>query len=237
LWKRLTWQLPEDEMQMCWWIANLEEEDKTKEAKMLCRSLSCMRMELCKARLATSQKLRNEWDKRLENNSIAVDRIQENRELWLQAGGPDPDALQTPTEILLAEANRTVEVLNLMLEKHGPVGGLDSFVETLQSAVKMLKVVGWSAIKADRFSLTSPGMYDALVRNAQHLLSSWSGDYTRRQARLREPLEEDGEEKEERPAAAAAEGDDENLREKDRFNLVRGLGHAISPPHILREPG
>ena len=109
---------------MCWWIANLDEEDQTKEAKMIFRSLSCMRMELCKARLATSQKLRAEWDRRLDNNSIAVDRIQENRELWLQAGGPDPDSLQAPTEILLAEAKRTVDVLSLILEKHGP-GGRD----------------------------------------------------------------------------------------------------------------
>ncbi len=216
---------------MCWWIANLDEEDQTKEAKMICRSLSCMRMELCKARLATSQKLRAEWDRRLENNSTAVDRIQENRELWLQAGGPDPDSLQAPTEILLAEAKRTVDVLSLMLEKHGPGSGLDSFVESLQNAVKMLKAVGWSAIKADRFSLTPQGLYDDLVRNAQHLLSSWSGDYTRRQARLREPLEREGEEESEERPAGDAEGEEESLREKDRFGLVPRSAVQL-PPRI-----
>ena len=98
-------------------------------------------MELCTARLATSQKLRQEWDKRLENNSLAVDRIQENRDLWLHAGGCDPEVLNTPTEIHLEAVARTLSTLNAMLEKYGPRGGLDSFVEEIQNAAKLLKVV------------------------------------------------------------------------------------------------
>ncbi len=98
-------------------------------------------MELCTARLATSHKLRQEWDKRLENNSLAVDRIQANRDIWLQAGGCDPEVLNTPTEIHLEAVARTVNTLNAMLEKYGPRGGLDSFVEEIQNATSMLKVV------------------------------------------------------------------------------------------------
>jgi len=79
-------------------------------------------MELCTARLATSQKLRQEWDKRLENNSLAVDRIQENRDLWLHAGGCDPEVLNTPTEIHLEAVARTLSTLNAMLENMGRVG-------------------------------------------------------------------------------------------------------------------
>ena len=102
LWKRYNWEFtPENETCSCWWVANLENEDQTVDAKLICRSLACVRMELCAARLATSQKLRQEWDKRLENNSQAVDRIQENRDLWLHAGGCDPELLNTPTEIHL----------------------------------------------------------------------------------------------------------------------------------------
>ena len=71
---------------------NLEEDDHTKEAKMICKSLAALRMELCHSRLATTQRLRQEHDKRLENNSLAVDRIQENRDLWFQANGCDPDS-------------------------------------------------------------------------------------------------------------------------------------------------
>jgi len=142
LWKRYKWEFPpENETCSCWWVANLENDDQTVDAKLICRSLACIRMELCTARLATSQKLRQEWDKRLENNSRAVERIQENRDLWLQAGGCDPELLNTPTEIHLEAVARTVKTLNAMLEKYGPRGGLDSFVEEIQNAGKLLKVV------------------------------------------------------------------------------------------------
>ena len=45
-------------------------------------------------------------------------------------------------------------MLHAMLEKHGPRGGLDSHVQDITTAVKMLKVVSWDAIRKDRFSLT-----------------------------------------------------------------------------------
>ncbi len=148
LWKRYKWEFPpENETRTCWWVVNLESEDQTIDAKLICRSVACIRMELCTARLATSQKLRQEWDKRLENNSLAVDRIQENRDLWLHAGGCDPEVLNTPTEIHLEVVARTVNTLNAMLEKYGPCGGLDSFVEEIQNAVQMLKVVS-SALRS-----------------------------------------------------------------------------------------
>ena len=111
----------------------MEESDQTQNARMICRSLACLRMELYNARIASSQKLRQEWDKRLENNSLAVDRLQENRELWLCAGGPDPEQLATPTEIDMEEVSKTLGTLAAMLEMHGPTGGLDSFVEEIKA--------------------------------------------------------------------------------------------------------
>ena len=151
-------------------------------------------MELCHSRLATTTKLRQEHDKRLENNALAVDRIQENRSLWFDADGCDPDLLKTPTEQLLTYVDETV-VLNLakMLDKRGSAGGLDSFVEDLTQAVKKIKVVTWDVIKQDRFSLTPDGLYQDLVRNAEHIISSWGRDYDRRQTRMRQPLEQDAE--------------------------------------------
>ena len=133
---------------------------------MICRSLASLRMELCRSRLATTHKLRAEWDKRLENNSLAVDRLQQNRDLWIKAGGCDPELLATPTEHHMEQATKTVQTLNAMLDKYGPQGGLDSFVSEIQSATKMLKMVSWEAIRTDRFSLTPQGLYDDLVKSA-----------------------------------------------------------------------
>ena len=115
--------------------------------------MAFVKMELHRSRHATSAKLRNEWDKRLEKNSAAVDVLNSNRQLWHSAFGPDPESLGNPTEGLLEQCNRSVVILHAMLEKHGPRGGLDSHVQDITSAVKMLKVVSWDAIRKEHFSL------------------------------------------------------------------------------------
>jgi len=242
-WKTYKWEFPPDnETLPCWWICNLDEEDHTKEAKMICRSLAALRMELIHSRLATTQKLRQEHDKRLENNALAVDGIQENRELWFHARGCDPDLLLTPTQLLMKHASDTVDKLHAMLKAHGPDGGLDSFVEDLTNAVKKIKIVSWEAIKKDRFNLTPDGsilralceqrshvsktrsiivqikytgLYDDLAKNAQHIISSWGKDFERRQSRMKEPLEQDEEAKQE----AENEITEVNFKRKDKHDL------------------
>ena len=101
----------------------------------------------------------------------------------------------------------------------------------LQNAVRMLKAVSWSAIKADRFSLTPDALYNELVRNAQTLLSSWSGDYTRRQARMRAPLEQD-DVPAEQPKANESAG--RRLREPDCYGLVRCLDAERARARVWR---
>ncbi len=87
-------------------MVNVEDEDQTQEARVICRSLACIRMELCKFRLATTHKLRQEWDKRLQNNSTVVGRLQENGELWLRAGVSDLELLVTPTKMYLERGRK-----------------------------------------------------------------------------------------------------------------------------------
>ena len=116
--------------------------------KLVCRSAACTRLELHQSRLATSSKLRAEWDRRLEKNAMAVDVLNSNRRLWLKAGGEEPDALISPSEISIDCCNKTVETLHAMLRKHGAQGGLDSFVQDIEVAVKMLKVVSRTLSRA-----------------------------------------------------------------------------------------
>ena len=114
-------------------------------------------MELCHSRLATTQKLREERDKRLEDNASAINTIQQNPELWFSAGGCDPDVLLTPTDWLMERCRQTVNTLDKMLQIYGERGGLDSFVEDITRAVKRIKNISWDAIKKDRFNLTPDG--------------------------------------------------------------------------------
>ena len=161
---------------------------------------------------------------RLDNNSLAVDTIQEHRALWFQAGGVDPDLLATPTKYHLDAVAKTVQTLNKMLEKHGPTGGLDSFVEALELAAAKLKVVSWESIREDRFSLTPKTLYDELTRTAQNAISSWGDDYQRRQTRMVTPMKEDEIGKEE--AKKRIEGP--QTRPQDKYGLVL----ALDRPHI-----
>ncbi len=182
---------------------------------MICRSMACARLELHQARLATSAKLRAEWDRRLEKNAVAVDVLNSNRSLWMAAGGADPETLASPTEISLDRCANTVRVLQAMIQKHGPRGGLDSFVQDIEGAVRMMKVVSWEAIRKDRFSLTPQALFDELVRNTQFILSSWSGDATRRQVRMRAPLDEE----ERADPEEVGEVPEEKLRPSDKYDL------------------
>ncbi len=177
--------------------------------------MACARLELHQARLATSAKLRAEWDRRLEKNAVAVDVLNSNRSLWMAAGGADPETLATPTEISLDRCENTVRVLQAMIQKHGPRGGLDSFVQDIEGAVRMMKVVSWEAIRKDRFSLTPQALFDELVRNTQFILSSWSGDATRRQVRMRAPLDEE----ERADPEEVGEVPEEKLRPSDKYDL------------------
>ena len=155
--------------------------------------MAALRTELISSRLANSQKLRLEHDKRLENNAAAVDRIRENRDLWFQAGGCDPDLLKKPTEQVLEHAQNVVSTLDKMLQSYGPLNGLDSFVEGLTQGVKKIKLCDWDAIKKDRFSLTPSALYETLVQAAEGLITGWGRDFQRRQTRMQKPLEQDEE--------------------------------------------
>ena len=46
------------------WMANYNDDDQTKEVKMICRSLVCCRLELHQNRTATTLKVKAEFDRR-----------------------------------------------------------------------------------------------------------------------------------------------------------------------------
>ena len=47
------------------WVANYNDDDQTKEAKMICRSIVCCRLELHQNRTATTLKVKAEFDRRV----------------------------------------------------------------------------------------------------------------------------------------------------------------------------
>ena len=138
LWEKIEWLRPSDETRTCWWIANAGEPDKTTPVKLVAKSLTCIRLELQSTRCATSTKLRQTWERRLEENALAVDALSNNAQLWRHVGGPDPELLLRPSEVNLKAARRAVHQLQYMCISHGPDAhdGLDvpgGRAKTLQS--------------------------------------------------------------------------------------------------------
>ena len=98
-WENLNWQRPADETSPCWWLANAaaakaaDEEDQEAPVKLVCRSLQVLRLELRATRCATSLKLRQEWERRLETSGRSVDALESNDQLWKHVGRPSPHLL------------------------------------------------------------------------------------------------------------------------------------------------
>ena len=173
LWEGMEWHSPADETCTCWWIANAGETDKTTTVKLVARSLQSLRLELVTTHCATSHKLQQTWERRLEENGIAVDALINNAHLWKHVNGPDPETLLEPSEPQLRSARLATQRLRVMLATHGPNDrdGLDVYAEEIFRAVGMLKQVAWEAIRQERFFLTPQGLFDELVRDVQTQLS------------------------------------------------------------------
>ena len=45
LWEKLEWERPENETCSCWWISNYNEPDKSQPCRLICRSLTGLRLE------------------------------------------------------------------------------------------------------------------------------------------------------------------------------------------------
>ena len=109
-WKCLTWRQPDKESSPCWWLVNRHDDDRTQPPKLLSRSLACLRLELQQQRVATTSKIMHERETRSEQNSRAADVIHGNLAIWRLVGGPDQEALLTPTPEALALNTETCEV-------------------------------------------------------------------------------------------------------------------------------
>ena len=65
-WKRYQRRKPDKETDKCWFITNIHVEDKTEAPKLLCRSLSTLRLQLSNAKIANRVTIRNEWQNRAD---------------------------------------------------------------------------------------------------------------------------------------------------------------------------
>ena len=183
-WTTLEFESPVDENCPCWFVANAAEPDKTVAVKLVCRTLLALKMELQNSRVASTERLRREWERRLEDNAIAVASLTKTAYWWEYVDGPDVELLWEPTPVLLADAQRCAAALSRMVEEHKPQDGTEELVEEIVRAVGSLKLVSWDAIYSERFSLTPYELFRRMVGNAEMHLTRRDAEAERRCARL-----------------------------------------------------
>jgi len=88
-WRELEWQVPESSLSACWWLTN-PQECGSKEAlpHFLCKSIGILRAEQHRQRVASLGKLREELQRRQEQNRRACALLRQNAE-WCRLAGED----------------------------------------------------------------------------------------------------------------------------------------------------
>ena len=144
------------------------------------RSLALVKIELSQNKVASTSKLRREFEKRAAANAEATTILHNNHHLWKSVGGPWPDDLFRPSPSDLEKAQQCCEVLEHMTEVDDR-DGLSEFTAEITKAVGMLKSVEWESIRRDKFSLTPAALFTDLVRTAESLISRQAAEIIRRQ--------------------------------------------------------
>ncbi len=155
-------------------------------------------------RMATTAKLRHEFDKRTDNNFQATEVLRNNEKLWKEMGGPNPDELFDPSYQSLGEAQLAANKLQIILDKGGKDRDqLAQCAEEIVEAVSQIRLTGWEAIYRERFSITPMAAWDAIVRNTEALIGRRDRESEMRRKRLAEPQRErrDGDQPDEQSEA------------------------------------
>ena len=102
-WAALEWQLPTSALKKCWWLTN-PQQHKSPEAPphFLCKSITILRAEQHRLRVASLGKLREELQRRWECNRQARSCLEENSEWRRRAKEPQAAWTRRPTSTNLA---------------------------------------------------------------------------------------------------------------------------------------
>ena len=99
---------------------NATEADKTKEPSLISRSVAVLKLELAESQIASTAKLRKEFQKRSDDNSMACDVLHNHQHLWASVGGPLVESLFRPSAGDIEQAKQCCDTLQKMTEGDDP---------------------------------------------------------------------------------------------------------------------
>ena len=96
---------------------NPTEADKSKAPSLLSRSVGLLRVELSESQIASSAKLRKEFERRSEDNSVACDVLNNHQHLWASVDEPHVESLFRPSGEDIEQAKQCCDTLQKMAEE------------------------------------------------------------------------------------------------------------------------
>ena len=107
-WKELEWQVPESSLSACWWLTNPQERSSTEALPhFLCKSIGILRAEQHRQRVASLGKLREELQRRQEQNRRARALLEQNAEWRRLAKESQAAWTRRPTSSNIAELTKS----------------------------------------------------------------------------------------------------------------------------------
>ena len=148
----ITWTKPQSESAKCWFVSNAGVEDKTVQPKFMLRSLATLRVFLKNTRIATSQRIRNEYERRLLMNQEVVEVLRSNCQLWTLVDGPCVEYLSEPSEEALDRANGAKARLLLMRTQDAIPVSAAQIIDEMIRAVNTLVSADFERIRIEQKS-------------------------------------------------------------------------------------
>ena len=176
------WKKPEKESAPCWFLTNAGGEDQEAEPKFLSRSLAMLRLHLKAARVATTEKIKQEHENRMQTNLEAVAVLEANFKMWNLVAGPCPEHLKDPSEEALHCANEAKRHLERIRDEQqvAPDNAAAIAGECVR-AVESLTSLQMESIRRERFPMTPQMLFEGLVRNLKDLQKCTDAESRRRE--------------------------------------------------------
>ena len=162
---------PTSESAKCWFVSNAGVEDKGAEPKFLHRSLATLKVHLKNTRVATTKRIKDEYERRRDKNRDAIDVLEANSQLWNLVGGPCVEYLAEPSEEALDRAHEAKELLLKIRAQEDAPDNAAQIAHDMIKAVNALTSLDFERIRLERFPMTPETLFEGFVKNMKELHS------------------------------------------------------------------
>ena len=193
--KEIAWAQPTSESAKCWFVANAGVEDKEAEPKFLHRSLATLKVHLKNTRVATTKRIKDEYERRKDGNRVAIAVLEANFQMWNLVGGPCVEYLVEPCDEAFDRAHEAKELLLKIRAQEDAPDNAAQIATDMVKAVNTLSSLNFERIRLEKFPMTPETLFEGFVKNMKELHSErkLAAEDSRRQKWLSAGAGEEGE--------------------------------------------